>query len=137
VIEAVSKADVGRGGSGPRDDPGAMPKFVKELIPKLKVPFLLDADALNPCRERATDPAGAAAPCILTPHPGEMARLTKETIESIEVSRIRLRPALRRGTGHGDHQGRAPRIVATPEGGHLQSHDGNPYMALRAGWGTP
>jgi len=70
VIEAVSKADVVVVGPG-LGMTGAMPKFVKELIPKLKVPFLLDADALNALSGEATVLQGAAAPCILTPIRGD------------------------------------------------------------------
>src|SRR6185503_2253472 len=51
--------------------------FVQELVEKSESPLVLDADALNALAsdpDRLQRPAGSP-PIIITPHPGEMARL--------------------------------------------------------------
>ncbi|HLO10309.1 MAG TPA: NAD(P)H-hydrate epimerase, partial [Desulfobacteria bacterium] len=67
LMEVLSKADVIVVGPG-LGMTDTMPTFVKELISRIKVPFLLDADALNALSGEAVALQEAAAPCILTPH---------------------------------------------------------------------
>jgi NAD(P)H-hydrate epimerase len=128
LLEALARADVVVVGPG-LGMTGTMPRFVKELIPKIKVPFLLDADALNALSGEATALQKATAPCILTPHPGEMSRLTKETIESIEAARLDSARHL------AEEQRvtvilKGPRtVIATPKGDLFINTTGNPYMA--------
>lgn len=58
------------------------------------IPAVLDADALNII---ASDPgalAGAAGPVVLTPHPGEAARLLGQAIADIEADRLAAARAL-------------------------------------------
>jgi len=58
------------------------------------IPAVLDADALNLL---AADPgaiAGAAGPVVLTPHPGEAARLLGSKVPDIEADRIAAARAL-------------------------------------------
>lgn len=69
LMEVLSKADVIVVGPG-LGMTDTMPAFVKELISRIKVPFLLDADALNALSGEAVALQGTTAPCILTPHPG-------------------------------------------------------------------
>lgn len=62
-------------------------RLVLELLPKLEVPAVLDADALN-CL--ASDPSvlkDVRVPLVLTPHPGEMARLIRKTTGEIQENR--------------------------------------------------
>jgi NAD(P)H-hydrate epimerase len=62
-------------------------KFVLELIARTKQPLVLDADALNIV---ARDPAkldGHARPVVITPHPGEMARLIGGTVKDVQSDR--------------------------------------------------
>ena len=63
-------------------------KLVTALIEKSDLPLILDADALNciapdPCLLRKRK-----APTILTPHPGEMARLTGRSVQEIQADRL-------------------------------------------------
>jgi NAD(P)H-hydrate epimerase len=62
--------------------------FIANLIPQIKVPLVLDADGLNvlagdlaPLRKRM----GAT---VLTPHPGEAARLLKCTVGELQANRL-------------------------------------------------
>jgi len=128
VVEAISKADVVVVGPGLGMTAG-MSSFVRELLPRIRVPFLLDADALNALAGEVNALQSAVAPCIITPHPGEMSRLTKEPIESIEATRID-------SARHVAEEERVtvilkgPRtVVATPKGDIFINTTGNPYMA--------
>ena len=64
--------------------------FVRELVTKTESPLVLDADALNAI---AADPdllqmdAGSRS-VIITPHPGEMARLTQTSVEAVQANRV-------------------------------------------------
>jgi len=61
---------------------------IGRLLAKARGPFVLDADALNALAE---DPAllhRAAGEVVITPHPGEMARLLGATIAEVQADRI-------------------------------------------------
>jgi NAD(P)H-hydrate epimerase len=51
-------------------------------------PLLLDADALNLLAERPQRLAGRGAPAVLTPHPGELARLLGRSTASVVDDRL-------------------------------------------------
>lgn len=74
-------------GSGPETG-----RAVLGILSSLKVPAVLDADALNllalhPRGEVKTLVAGRGAPVVFTPHPGEMARLLKRRPEAVNDDR--------------------------------------------------
>ena len=94
---------------------------------------VLDADALNALadhRERIAEWLGrAAVRPLLTPHPGEFARLTGEEVEHIEADRIdaAVRAAQRFGACVVLKGARS--VVADPEGTSAICGAGNPGMA--------
>ena len=57
-------------------------------------PAVLDADALNLCAGIVPALAKAAGPLVLTPHPGEAARLLGTTVPEIEADRLAAARAL-------------------------------------------
>ena len=61
----------------------------RELLDKSETPIVLDADALNAF---ADDPAALVGregrDVIITPHPGEMARLVGCTIDDVQADRM-------------------------------------------------
>ena len=66
-----------------------MAELVRRLVAELAVPLVVDADALNLLgTESAAVLAKAVAPRILTPHPGEMARLCGCTIADVGGDRL-------------------------------------------------
>jgi hydroxyethylthiazole kinase-like uncharacterized protein yjeF len=65
-------------------------KFVCELVAHLGKPLVVDADGLNALAGRLVLQKRASA-TILTPHPGEMARLENTTV--VEIQRQRLSTA--------------------------------------------
>jgi NAD(P)H-hydrate epimerase len=65
-------------------------ELVRRLHRRLKQPVVFDADALNLLAQRSLCIAGSGGPRVLTPHPGEMARLTGiKDIGVIQADRLR------------------------------------------------
>ncbi len=66
-----------------------MRAVVRDLVARLTVPMVVDADALN---FLGTDVgrvlSNVAGPRVLTPHPGEMARLVGKTIAEVQADRL-------------------------------------------------
>lgn len=61
--------------------------LVKKLVQETLVPLVIDADGLNCIAGSLELFKSRKAPTILTPHPGEMARLTKKTTKEIQADR--------------------------------------------------
>lgn len=108
----------------------AVATFVHGLVERSGVPLILDADALNAfvdCAEALV--ARGGVPIVITPHPGEMARLLGTSIE--HVQRERLTVALDFARTHDVHvvlKGHRT-IVADPSGAAGVNMTGNPGMA--------
>jgi NAD(P)H-hydrate epimerase len=105
--------------------------LLQDLLARTHVPVVLDADALNAIADHPGLVATIArgGPLVLTPHPGEMARLLGSTIEEVQEDRVGLarRKALEWGVvlvlkG-------AATVVADPEGPAAVIPTGNPGMA--------
>jgi ADP-dependent NAD(P)H-hydrate dehydratase / NAD(P)H-hydrate epimerase len=83
------KADVIAVGPGLGQGPGTA-AFVQALVERSGIPLVLDADALNafvgdPDRLMGREEVDV----IITPHPGEMARLLNTSIEAVQHDRVR------------------------------------------------
>jgi ADP-dependent NAD(P)H-hydrate dehydratase / NAD(P)H-hydrate epimerase len=114
--------------------------FVREIVNKSQQPIVLDADGLNAFEGRAKDlnrrvrrdngeNAEKISTLVLTPHPGEMARLTGLSTAAIQRDRINVARSFAR-----DHQLilvlKGDRtIIANPEGEAWVNTTGNPGMA--------
>jgi NAD(P)H-hydrate epimerase len=91
---------------------------------------VLDADALNALARR--DPAvltGASGPVVLTPHPGEMARLTGHSTEMVQADRIGSACGLAKKLNSIVVLKGAGSVIAAPDGRHWINTSGNPAMA--------
>lgn len=64
--------------------------FVRGLVPACAVPLLIDADALNLIAGQSELFRGRRASTVLTPHPGEMARLCDSSIVAVQAHRVDL-----------------------------------------------
>ncbi len=101
------------------------------LLRKAKAPVILDADAVNVL---AGNPIGllkgrSRRPLILTPHPGEFARLTGKTVKEVQQNRLALSRDFARKNGvylvlKGHHT-----LTVSPQGGVWVNPTGNPGMA--------
>jgi NAD(P)H-hydrate epimerase len=58
-------------------------EFVFELLATVNCPIVIDADALNAVAENVNILKDIVPPCVITPHPGEMSRLTGLSVEDI------------------------------------------------------
>ena len=68
---------------------GEAPEFARGLVTGTMLPVVIDADALNAFAEGHIDLLdGRGRTMVLTPHPGEMARLVGKTVKEVEADRI-------------------------------------------------
>lgn len=72
-------------GLGVNDDTAFV---LKTVLENAKVPVVVDADALNIISEHPEFLQSISTPVILTPHPGEMSRLTGVQTELLQTDRI-------------------------------------------------
>ncbi|MBU0759713.1 MAG: NAD(P)H-hydrate dehydratase [Candidatus Omnitrophica bacterium] len=63
-------------------------QLIRELAVSVKRPMVLDADALNAISENADVLRKVKSPYVITPHPGEMARLLKKDTDYIKKNRL-------------------------------------------------
>ena len=102
---------------------------VRTVVKKFSTPTILDADGLNAFEARAAELDGQGRTLILTPHPGEMARLTSLTIPAIQHDRLNIARNFSKEhhlilvlKGHRT-------LVAAPDGTLWVNTTGNPGMA--------
>lgn len=115
-------------GPGLLPGPG-LPQVIHRLWAEAPQPLVLDAEALNALASHGLPSTRPPAPRVLTPHPGEMARLVGQPVEAFAGSRpeVASRLASRLGAtvvlkGRGT-------IVAEPSGAVGLNPTGNPGMA--------
>lgn len=63
-------------------------ELVRALAPKLQLPTVVDADGLNAFQGRTAKLNGEGRTLVITPHPGEMARLAGCTIPDVQKDRL-------------------------------------------------
>ncbi len=104
--------------------------FIQALVDRATLPLVIDADGLNAFAGEPERLAGREGrDVIITPHPGEMARLVGMSIE--EVQGHRLEVARTFATTHRVYvvlKGHRT-LIATPEGTVFINPTGNPGMA--------
>ncbi len=103
--------------------------LVRRLIQTSPVPVVIDADGLNALAGSLAFLKDLKVPVVMTPHPGEMARLVKKTPSQVQQERIYQARSF--ATTHKAYlvlKG-ARTIVAHPDGNVLINHTGNPGMA--------
>jgi NAD(P)H-hydrate epimerase len=129
----LDKIDVLAVGPGLSRHPEAA-AFARGLVAATRLPIVLDADALNAFEGRndllnGIQPDGTNRTLVLTPHPGEMARLAGCTTAQVESDRI----GLARGFAI-QHQLTLVlkgwrTLIAHPDGRIAVNTSGNPAMA--------
>ena len=123
------KADVIALGPGLGQDPSTS-AFVQAIVERSGVPLVLDADALNAFAgepERLVGRDGVDV--IITPHPGEMARLLGVSIEQVQADRLaHAREFAAARKVHVVLKGHRT-VIAGPEGRSFVNLTGNAGMA--------
>ena len=108
---------------------GEASEFARRVVRATKLPMVVDADALNAFEGRSAELDGEGRVLVLTPHPGEMARLLGISVKDVESDRVGL--ARRFATEHkltlvlkGWRT-----LIAHPDGRVAVNTTGNPAMA--------
>jgi NAD(P)H-hydrate epimerase len=99
------------------------------LLRNLEIPWVIDADGLNNLALEVDRLRSAKTPPILTPHPGEMARLIAKDTTIVNQKRVEVARSF--AMEHGCHvvlKG-ARTVIATAEGKIFINSTGNPGMA--------
>lgn len=104
-------------------------RIVYSLIENCSKPMVLDADALNCVAKCPEILLKKKAPIIITPHPGEMARLTGLIVQLINSERERVASDFAKQYGIVTVLKGAGTIVAMPNGRTLLNTNGNSGMA--------
>ena len=128
VTTFLQKKDAVLVGPGLRDDEESY-AFVRDIINEIEQPLVIDASGLNAFAGRAKDVNPKNRPRIITPHPGEMARLFGLTTKDVVAKRIEIARQAARDCncivvlkGH-------QTLIADPEGHVNVNPTGNPGMA--------
>lgn len=103
--------------------------LVLSLLPKIKIPVVIDADALNIL---ATNPdllRSLQAPAVLTPHPGEFARLLHLSTREVVSHKLELAPQFAQKYGVYLVLKGYRTLIAEPRGFVFVNPTGNPGMA--------
>jgi hydroxyethylthiazole kinase-like uncharacterized protein yjeF len=108
--------------------------LLREVLVAASMPVLLDAGALVALGADHGWLAERSFPTILTPHPGEMARLLGINADAVQANRVVLARRLAEDTGTHVVLKGAGTVVASPDGSVAITTRGNPGMAT-AGMG--
>jgi len=109
-------------------------ELIVNLALRLQVPLVIDADGLNALVGRMDSLRKAKAQVILTPHPGEMARLSGQKTEEVQADRIGVAQRFAKDFKVIVLLKGFRTVVAFPSGAIYINPTGNPGMAT-AGMG--
>jgi hydroxyethylthiazole kinase-like uncharacterized protein yjeF len=104
-------------------------EFVLGLLPRIKAPCVIDADGLNILASKPGVLRRMAGPVVLTPHPGEFARLVGRPNAEVLRHRLELVPAFAAEHGVIVVLKGYRTLIAGPDGRVLVNPTGNPGMA--------
>jgi len=104
-------------------------KFVLELLPRINIPVVVDADALNILAEKPKILKKLRGPAVLTPHPGEFARLLKLSTKDILANKLELVPEFAQKYGVFLVLKGYRTLTGTPDGRVFINPTGNAGMA--------
>ena len=125
LLKGCSAALIGCG-MGNNEDTA---RLVRELIEASEIPIVIDADGINALCGGIDIIKESKAPIILTPHPGEMARLCSVSVSEVEENRIEIARNFAVKFGCVLVLKGANTIVATPSGEVYFNMTGNPGMS--------
>ena len=116
---------------------GTTPEFVRGFVERVSLPMVIDADALNALAGRtevlkrvtAPNEKGKRRTIVLTPHPGEMARLVGSSVKEVEADRVGLAQRFAAENGVTLVLKGWRTLIAHPDGRVAVNTTGNPAMA--------
>jgi len=104
-------------------------ELVLSLIPKINLPLVIDADGLNILTSKVDVLNSLRKPAVLTPHPGEFARLLGLSTKEVVEKKLELAPQFAKKYGVYLVLKGYRTLTATPEGKVYVNPTGNPGMA--------
>lgn len=104
-------------------------RLVRSLAEQVRVPIIIDADGINAVCSDISIIKKINAPVILTPHPGEMARLCNTSVSDIESDRVGYARRFAAQNGCILVLKGANTVIASPDGRGFFNTTGNPGMA--------
>ena len=128
IVGTIEKMDAVALGPGLSQNPQTK-DLVRQLLPKIVKPLVVDADGLNAIAEDPGILRQRPLPCIVTPHPGEMARLGRISPDDVQSDRERIaREFAKKYNVITVLKGRGT-VVASFDGSFYVNETGNPGMA--------
>lgn len=103
--------------------------LVQSVITNCEKPLVIDADALNCICNKPEILKNLKVPAIITPHPGEMARLLHSTPKTVNSNRENTAIDFAKKFGVVTVLKGAGTIIASPDGKVYINHTGNSGMA--------
>jgi len=107
---------------------------LKKILKEVEKPIVMDADAINCLDKKSGELNKTSAPLVITPHPGEFARISGMKIDKIEDDCIEAALSFSQEAGVTLVLKGVPTVVADAEGRAFINSTGNPSMA-KAGSG--
>jgi NAD(P)H-hydrate epimerase len=104
-------------------------ELVLSLLPRTKIPTVLDADALNILAFKPGVLKSLSHPVVVTPHPGEFARMLKLSTAEVLERRLELVPRFAKKFGVYVVLKGYRTLTSTPTGETYVNPTGNPGMA--------
>jgi NAD(P)H-hydrate epimerase len=107
-------------------------EFIRQFVAHCPLPLVLDADGLNAFEKHYKDLAPRGDPAalrVLTPHPGEAARLTGLPVKELQADRMATARRIAKETGTFVVLKGWRTIIASPTGEAWINMTGNPAMA--------
>jgi NAD(P)H-hydrate epimerase len=102
-------------------------EFARRVFAEAKVPMVVDADALNALAGR--DWRGSGALRVLTPHPGEMSRLSGGSVEEVQRDRVNAAVSLAKERNVAAVLKGYRTVIAWPDGELWVNPTGGPALA--------
>jgi hydroxyethylthiazole kinase-like uncharacterized protein yjeF len=129
ILELARRMDAVALGPGLSLDPETQ-ELARVLMLETERPLVADADALSALAGKLDILRRAAGPRALTPHPGEMARMTATTTDVVQADRIEIARAFSREHGVAlALKGAGTVIGGGPDGRVAINPTGNPGLA--------
>ena len=122
LIPAAEKSDCMLIGCGLGNTLGTS-SVVEELLKETSCPTVIDADGINIISANINMLEAVRGRAVITPHPGEMARLLRLTVEQVQTNRILLAKAVAKQFG----------IVVVLKGANTVVSDGEKVYINRTG----
>ena len=131
LIDRMTVIAVGPGlGQGP-----GVEILLEAVLSDTQLPAVIDADGLNTLAanpflmQKLREVARAGRTIVLTPHPGEMSRLTGKSVGEIQENRLEIARGFARESGATLVLKGSRTLIAHPDGSVAVNTSGNPGMA--------